>query len=954
MYNFKINFSHPWLLLLLIPAIALTLIPYFRLAKRYRRTRNRITSVVLHLLVMVFALGALAGMTFRYQIANDENEIIYLVDVSDSEEFPKQKRDEFLELAIQDSQFDGYKVGVVTFGFNQVYAAPLTYSVEDVFELYLAAELPDTSATDIASALTYTKTLFSNPRTAKIVLITDGKETDEDASLVIRSVTAEGIRTDVAYIPSDVEDYDAQIVQVQFPEYHMNVGEEYSVEVTIESKEAVTATLEMSDNGESKWKETIELIAGKQKISLPFTFFEKGLHEASFELKTTKTEALDQNNTYHTYHYLEAFNKILVIESEAGASVKFKNMLELEGEYEIEIKHILAEDMPKSVDELRAYDQVVLNNISNDDLVNRCLVENFDEKLNEYVNSYGGGLFTIGGSESDSSVSGGDSNVAHAYNREDMYGSLYQQMLPVQAINYTPPLGVVFCLDTSGSMSSESGGLKKLDAAKNGMTACLSALTERDYVGIVTFDDNSKPVLEMTPRIKESTIRAAIDSINKATASTLLADAIDRAGQMLRALKAVDKRHIVIISDGLTGDTKRVAALVADLYENSDITVSVVGIDMDGESSNGYQLANTIATAGNGRIIMAKGDELTTKMREELNVSEIKEVMYETFYPTISDVLSPLVRDLDRFQSEGSGSGTVDINRLAVSLDGFYGVKVRANADLILTGAYNVPIYAQWKYGEGMVGSFMCDLNGVWSANFMSDENGRAFIKNVVDNLMPLQNIRPTDFVVNMTEENYINKLSVVYGELKEGETIKGEVVDAQTGATIANLNEKAASDTDWKNEPSYVLTPLGSANKYSRCDFVIRQSGTYKIVLGRYDANGNLISSVEFYKSFAYSKEYDSFAYTDEDSLLPQEKLEDLAARGGGKLIADLENPAEIFEGFVTDIDKTFDPRVLFMILAIVLFLLDIAVRKFKFKWPHELVRAYKEKRQEKKNGQR
>ena len=58
------------------------------------------------------------------------------------------------------------------------------------------------------------------------------------------------------------------------------------------------------------------------------------------------------------------------------------------------------------------------------------------------------------------------------------------------------------------------------------------------------------------------------------------------------------------------------------------------------------------------------------------------------------------------------------------------------------------------------------------------------------------------------------------------------------------------------------------------------------------------------------------------------------------------LENPSEIFENFVTAIDKSFDPSFPFMIMAIILFLLDIAVRKFKFKWPHELIREYKEKK--------
>ena len=39
-------------------------------------------------------------------------------------------------------------------------------------------------------------------------------------------------------------------------------------------------------------------------------------------------------------------------------------------------------------------------------------------------------------------------------------------------------------------------------------------------------------------------------------------------------------------------------------------------------------------------------------------------------------------------------------------------------------------------------------------------------------------------------------------------------------------------------------------------------------------------------------------------------------------------------------------------MILAIVCFLIDIAVRKFKFKWPHEIIREMKQKKEEQKGN--
>jgi hypothetical protein len=42
----------------------------------------------------------------------------------------------------------------------------------------------------------------------------------------------------------------------------------------------------------------------------------------------------------------------------------------------------------------------------------------------------------------------------------------------------------------------------------------------------------------------------------------------------------------------------------------------------------------------------------------------------------------------------------------------------------------------------------------------------------------------------------------------------------------------------------------------------------------------------------------------------------------------------------------RSYDPKIPFIIAALTLFLLDIAVRKFKFKWPHEIVRDYKAKK--------
>lgn len=938
MSDFKIVFSYPLVLLLLIPALAFTLIPYFRLSKRYRKTRNRITSIVLHIIVMVLAISALAGMRFEYKIPNEKNEIILLVDMSDSEEEAQAARDEFVDIVLHDGQFDNYKIGVVTFGFDQKYAVPLTYDVDGIYDQYLDAELPDTSATNIAAALDYAKGLFENPQTAKIVLITDGKETDEEANKVIRSVAAQGIKVDTAYVPSDYVNDQVQLIGVEMPDYHVNLEENCTISVTLQSKDAFTAVIELRDNGVSSAVtpyQQVPLIKGTQTVAFTHSFSEYGLHEIVFNIQLDG-DGLEKNNEYHSYIYMESFNKILILERTDGESLMLKNLLNDKDEYNIEIMNIASEELPMSADALREYDQVILNNIAY-----RDMPQDFDVLLEEYISEYGGGVFTVGGNDGDE---------ANAYNRDDLYGTVYQQFLPVQAIDYTPPVGVFVIIDRSGSMGGEDAyGDSLLDWAKAGTVSCLDALDDRDYIGIMTLDTDYNVVLELTPRTQEAKILSAINSIETAEGNTIFSSAIDRAGQALRALKSVDKRHIIIVTDGQPGDKEEeYLEIIQNYYETDGITLSIVGINM-AEGDSAYEAMKKATDLGHGRTIPARTTDLTLVMREELRAPEINEVNIpeEGFHPIVNLETSSLVQGLDR----GEGA---EKNKLTVTLDGFYGVKARSSdvADLILVGDYEVPIYAQWNYGKGRVGSFMCDLNGVFSADFMADPNGQQFIKNVVNNLMPVTNIRPNDISIKLTEDNYTNVLSVD-AHLEEGETLKGELVAIVDGGEESLSLGETTPDTEddpLSERAFYVKTcETDTLNQLNRVTFIAKKAGIYKIVVIKYNAQGVEVARLESYKAVSYSEEYDAFtdeATEGEEIVAPEEFLASLAERGNGVAIEDLEDPVEIFEGFVTDIDKEFDPRFVFMILLICLFLLDLAVRKFKFKWPHELIREYKEKK--------
>ena len=953
MLSISMHFTHPYLLLLLIPFLVFTVLPYFRLSKKYRKTRNRITSMVLHGVLSTLAVLLLAGTTFIRSKSNPDNELIILVDVSDTENQVEERRDKFVKTLINQCSYENFNIGIVTFGYDQEYVVELNGDYDDIYNVYKNAPRPDVSATNIAAAINYTKDLFTNYDSAKIVLVTDGKETDENAKTVIKAAVASGLKIDTVYIPSTYEGEDIEINNIEFPDYHVNKGEEFTVSINLVSNFEESVTIQLYDNGTlyPEAEVSTNVVEGEQTISFKHTFANDGLHEVSFKI-VGMNDLVQENNEYTSYMYVESFNKILILEQNDGESNLLKAMLEENNEFTVEVLNVRNEELlPNSALKMCAYDEVILNNIANSDME-----AGFVEILHEYVSKYGGGLFTTGGNDTV------DTSLVHSYSRTDMVGTLYQQMLPVQVINYTPPVGVIFIIDRSGSMADVAeDGSTLLEWAKAGVAACLSSLTERDYIGIMSLETDYHSILELTPRTQEAKIRSAIDSIDVADGSTTFSGAIERAGQALRAIKSVDKKHIIIVSDGYCTESsvEMYENFAKTYYETDGITISVVGVSMTAPPDAAMWInetdidaipTNTAYTAmlrltkiGHGRlhaIPTSESSRLVPEMREDLKADDIKEVSDEPFYPVIVNNTSAIFNGVERLNDEEHG------NTMTIQLDGFYGTKIKNGATLLLTGEFNVPLYAQWKYGNGMVGSFMCDVYGLYSADFMDDQNGATFLKNVIKNLTPVENIRDNDIKLNLYENNYSNSLSILTG-LNEGEYLTGTIRynDSELGTVEIPLNvtQEDMSKETLRKTNVYVTGAMTDANNYSRSKFVIKKPGTYTIEIKKYNANGDVIGSNTIYKTLAYSSEYEVY---DSEEANYKDLLDTIARYGNGILVEDLDDPHSIIDSFETVIYKEFDPRYLFSIIIIVLFLLDVAVRKFKFKWPHEIINSYREKK--------
>lgn len=886
MSDFSIHFNNPWLLFLLIPIVAVVLYSFFRVTKKFRYTRGRVISLSLGLIIAVSCSLMAAGISFVYAQANEANEVILLVDTSFSNREEKENIDRFVKAAIEENEGRA-KLGIVTFGYDQVYAVPLTEDYDSIYDTYIASEMPDESATDLAGALSYTQQLFEYPESGKVVVLTDGIETDGDAESAISALAMSGIQVDFVDFSRQNTASEVQLVQLNLPDQTIVTGKSIQLELVLESSIKTDVLIAFYDNGEQMESGYKQISAGTNSLYFTHSFETKGLHELYFTVKSAD-DTLEQNNILYSYVYIDTVDDILILQRENEAE-ELQSLLS--ESFEAELRNI--SDAPKTLDELRQYDQVILVNIANADMP-----DGFDGILNSYVYDYGGGLFTVGGTRTENGK-----EVTNVYNREDMQGSLFQEMLPVLAEDYTPPVAVMIVLDVSASMGSDGpNGISMMEEAKKGAKEGLKALDDRDYVGIVTFGSTAKTVLPLTPVSERRKIESAIDRIDVEMSGTVYSNGLERAGMALKAIEKVNKKHIIFISDGSPsgGDTEYLNK--TEINKNAGITTSCISYYTKVDA------LENIALVGGGKTYLASdGSGLSQAIKEDLAQPEIRDFEYGTFQPEIGELSSIFDGILEK-----------DIP----TLEGFFGTKLKSGAHAYLIGEYGQPIYAQWNYGNGKVGSFMCDLNGKWSEQFLSQETGRRLVANIAGGLFPQESVGIDDIELTVEQQNYSTGVNI-YTLFDESDRIDVAVY-------------KVTSDG---GREKMLAFNIENFNGNQKVWFSLTESGVYEIVVTKTDAQGKVLSENSVYQEFSYSEEYDPFLADGGG----RDILSALAAAGEGRLLASAEG---IYGDLITEFTRTFDPRIILASIVIISLLLDVAVRKFKFKWPHEIIRERRAKK--------
>lgn len=871
--------------------------------------------------------------------------VIFVVDVSKSNDAMIDDMNKYMhEITNSSDDEEGeFKFGYVPFA-NQVMEddvlkiGELDIKQSDYIK-YSSAE--EVSESNIYAALKYAQAMFDDERQNKrIVLLSDGRETDGEARLAVRSLLEDGIKLDCAHFDlADSGEKEIQLISIT-TNGKVSVGGEVLINVQIRSTDNVRGTLVIHD-GEFEKEESITLVKGDNKFQFSYMTQGAGIHTVYAEIKLNG-DTIEQNNQLNSWYRVESIYNILVVDGDGKQTAQMGEVLaDIGQDYEYEVKR--PQDFPETMLELLEYDEVVLMNVD----FNK-MPEGSDALLKRYVQENGRGLV----------VTCGDS----AYNyTEDTYNeSPIKDILPVdlKIENDKETVALVIIVDLSSSMNAGMGndGKTRYQVALESAKKALDGLdSEKDYVGVIVFDEAATVAVPMTP-LKDNvqTIKDKIDYefehfyyhhwLKDGEETDIRVNINDNKEQMVRdgyvrpeikregtrdkdgnfiksygtnyrwpiieasnmisgAMQNIklDIKQVVFMSDGAPSDPGSGYDGIVSLMTKAGIVTSTVGIgsSLDANAINQLEL---IATKGRGDLVIVKdGQALPEKLYEiansikgdYYNVRDVKPIMYDT-----SDILRG-VEDLD-------------------TLGGYYGTTIKDGANLVLYVDNLKPIVADWDVGLGRVTVFMSNLGNVWTSSMFNDDDGYAN-KRLVKNIMLAslnEQVESTGVKVNSAKRD--GEKTTIRVELptnvRKSEALK---------VVIKDVNGTLISDTD---------VFIKYANKKYRVTIDTPDlAGTYLIDLVLADVTG--VEDVVYdTTSLAvvgyYEDEYDIFKIDGEQVLKDLVRIENKANNLLNK--KDAETFFNIEKSDVTQYIHDLDDEI--AIAALILFMIALFFRYFTF----------------------
>jgi Mg-chelatase subunit ChlD len=819
------TFTSPLALLLLL------LLPLF--AWIGRLGQDKILSHLLRLVITLCLILSLAGLEIVR--GGDELAVVFLVDVSDSmsDEAVAAELD-YVRQAMTGMGPDD-QAAIVLFGAD----ALVERAMQPGSALGLVTSAPVTTQTDLGEAIRLGLALFPSGAARRMVILSDGAQTTGDALKAAEFAAAAGAQ--VVVVPFVVEPgAEAIVTAIQAPA-SLRPGERFDLNVSIQSSQPTRATLRVLADGEILYEQPHDLRRGNQTFSLPLvSAAQSGFLRYTVEI-LPQDDTFYQNNRLYAFSKIEGPPRILMAAPPPGETLPggatrpdehstLRAALQAAG-YQVDF--VLPADLPADLAELAQYNALVLVNVPARELSIRQM-----ETAQAYVRDLGGGLLVVGGPTS--------------YGVGGYFETPLEAALPVDMQikdeQRRPSLAIVFIIDHSGSMSETSGGVNKLELAKEAAARSVDLLFPTDRVGVIQFDDSAAWVVPMTDLSNPGVVKSAIGSIRIGGGTDILAG----LQAMARVLPddPAKVKHVILLTDG-GADPAGIPELVQKLYTENGITLSTVAVGRDAAP-----FLKDLAELGNGRYHFTTDPASIPSIFTEETTLATRAYIEEGLFAPQRVNASPILSGLESLPP----------------LYGYIASSPKELAQVILAaGGTGInrddPLLAAWQYGLGRSVAFTSDATGRWGKDWVSWSNYAAFWAQAARYVLGEMSAARLQMDVSLRGETARLSLEArgPGGDFLNGYQVTASVVAPESGAQTVTLRQTAPGRYEAEFRPS--------------------EQGVY---LFRFDAEGENGAFAETLGwALPYSPEY-------RDINPNPDLLARIAALTGGKVAS--ADPVEVF----------------------------------------------------------
>ncbi|MCD0462913.1 VWA domain-containing protein [Roseiconus lacunae] len=656
--------------------------------------------------LMVLVVLALSDLQFGW--LSDQVSVVYVVDQSAS--VSHQTQAAMVDYATRSAARDRNDhrrdlAGLVTFAADARIEMPPD-------ELGLprssaAASLPrNVNATNLEQAIDLATAAMPPNSRRRLVLMTDGRTTDGNASKAATRASQHGIGIDVVPI-AETASNDVALERLDLPAT-VDAGQDFSGRLvarytTADVNHPIQGNLSITQSAFGQKRiilsESIQLAPGKNVLPFDHRIDSPAMatFTAEFIPNDRREDRHRKNNEVSSFMQVGGASRTLLIENPQRAG-EFAMLTDWLRQNQIDLDVRSSDTAFDSIAELMAYDSVILANVpraggGRADQIGG-LSERQAELLVQYSQQFGAGLLMIGGPDS--------------FGAGGWRGSAIERAMPVDFDIKNSKVRAVgallLVLDSSGSM-----GGQKLQLCKAAARSAIETLGTNDYVGIVTFDGDAEEVIPLQQVKDRRRMYPAISRI-QADGGTNLYPAMQIGYAKLSRIQAMVK-HMIIVSDG---NTQPGAFQTLSERMNADgITVSTLAIGGDADRN----LLNQIATVGQGKFYAVQSPRAIPRivMHESRRIA--KPLIYEVAegMAPLKSFPHPIVHSIGRLPP---------INGLVLTTP-----KQSALVQNLLMSPrpeyQDHPILSVWTYGVGRVAALTTDAGQRWATGWEASADAK-------------------------------------------------------------------------------------------------------------------------------------------------------------------------------------------------------------------------------------